>query len=132
VGLVLAFVAVLATWLTGNPVYDALGSIAIGGLLIVVAILLAIELKALLVGQGVEDEVRKEMCAFLENRPEIGKVLNVLTLQMGQDVMVAVKAHMRPTPSAEAMIQGINAVEDAFSSAFPQVAFIFFEPDLAD
>src|SRR6188768_361476 len=57
IGLALAFVAVLATWLTGNPMWDALGSIAIGVLLIVVAVAVATEVKAMLIGQGVEPEV---------------------------------------------------------------------------
>jgi cation diffusion facilitator family transporter len=131
-GLVFAFVAVGVTWMTGNPVYDAIGSIGIGVLLIVIAIMLGVELKALLVGQGVEDEVRADMVAFLEKRTEIAKVLNMVTMQMGHDVMVAVKARMQSFPSAEAMVGAINQAEIAFRQAFPQVAFLFFEPDVTD
>jgi cation diffusion facilitator family transporter len=131
-GLVFAFVAVGVTWMTGNPIYDAIGSIGIGVLLIVVAIMLGVELKALLVGQGVEDEVRTEMIAFLDKRPEVRKVLNMVTLQLGHDVMVAVKACMKPAASADALIANINTAEVAFRAAFPQVAFLFFEPDVTD
>lgn len=132
VGLVLAFAAVLATWITGNPFYDALGSIAIGALLIVVAVMLAIELKALLVGQGVEPDVRADMVAFLEGRKEVIKVLNLVSMQMGNDVMVAVKVRMDPATDADGLVAAINRTEVAFREAFSQVAFLFFEPDVTD
>src|SRR5206468_8197531 len=64
-GLTLAFVAVLATWVTGSVFYDARGGIAIGVLLLVDAVMVGIEVKALLIGQGVEPHVRHEMLAFL-------------------------------------------------------------------
>jgi cation diffusion facilitator family transporter len=129
-GLVLALAAVAASWATGDPMYDALGSIAIGVLLIVVAILVAIEVKALLVGQGVEPAVRREMIAFLEAQPAVVRVIELLTLHMGSDVMVAVKAEMRESPSTRALVDEINAVESAFRARFPQTQWVFFEPDV--
>jgi cation diffusion facilitator family transporter len=131
-GLIFAFVAVSATWITGNPVYDAMGSIGIGVLLIVIAVMLGIEVKALLVGQGVEEEVHADMVAFLQAQGEVEKVLNMVTLQMGNDVMVAVKARMKPTGSENKLIDAVNRAEVAFKQKFPQVAFLFFEPDLHD
>ncbi len=129
-GLSLAFVAVLATWMTGESRYDAYGSIGIGVLLVVVAIAVAREVKALLVGQGVEPRVRKAMVAFLQEQPMIEHVLEILTLHMGADVMVAVKAKMREYPTQLEMVEGINAIEARFKERFPQTAWIFFEPDL--
>jgi cation diffusion facilitator family transporter len=129
-GLAFAFVAVLATWITGNPIYDALGSIAIGLLLVVVAVAVAIEVKALLIGQGVEAPVRAAMLEFLEAQPAIETVLELLTLHMGGDVMVAVKAKMREHESQAALIDGINRIEDAFKQRFAQVQWVFFEPDV--
>ncbi|HUP97808.1 MAG TPA: cation diffusion facilitator family transporter [Usitatibacter sp.] len=129
-GLVVAFVAVLAAWLTGDVIYDALGSIAIGALLIIVAVMVAIEVKALLVGQGVEPEVRAEMVAFLEEQPAIERVLNLLTLHMGGDVMVAVKAKMQDYPSTDSLVNEINRIEAAFKERFPQTQWTFFEPDI--
>jgi cation diffusion facilitator family transporter len=131
-GLIFAFVAVSATWITGNPIYDAMGSIGIGVLLIVIAVMLGIEVKALLVGQGVEDEVHADMVAFLQSQGEVEKVLNMVTLQMGNDVMVAVKARMKPAGSENKLIDAVNRAEAAFKQKFPQVAFLFFEPDLHD
>jgi cation diffusion facilitator family transporter len=130
VGLVVAFVAVLAAALTGNPAYDAMGSVAIGVLLVAVAIAVAIEVKALLVGQGVEAPVRRAMIEFLEADGAVDAVLDLLTLHMGPDVMVAVKARMREHGSQAALIDEINRVEAAFKVRFPQAQWIFFEPDV--
>jgi cation diffusion facilitator family transporter len=129
-GLAVAFVAVLATMLTGNPVWDALGSIAIGVLLVVVAIAVAIEVKAMLIGQGVEAPVRSEMMQFLSAEPAVERVLELLTLHMGSDVMVAVKAKMRPQGDLARLVDAINDVEDRFKARFPQTQWIFFEPDV--
>src|SRR5438445_103465 len=93
-GLAIALAAVLATFATGNPIFDALGTLAIGVLLVVVAVFVAIEVKALLIGQSVEPETRAAIIAFLNARPEIARVFNLITLQLGSEVMVAVKAEM--------------------------------------
>lgn len=132
VGLCLATLAVGATMLTGNLMFDAAGTIAIGVLLIVVAVLVAIEVKALLIGQGVEPRRRAELLGFLERRPEIAQVLNLITLQMGSEVMVAVKARMQPAASDQQMIAMINTVEAAMKAEFSEVRWSFFEPDNAD
>jgi cation diffusion facilitator family transporter len=129
-GLSIAFVAVLATWVTGNPIYDAMGGIAIGVLLVVVAVAVAIEVKAMLIGQGVEAPVRGQMLQFLGAQPAVEKVLDLLTLHMGGDVMVAVKAKMRSQGSLDELVDEINRIEDAFKKSFPQVQWIFFEPDV--
>ena len=131
-GLVLALLAILATILTGNLLFDALGTIAIGVLLVAVAVAVAIEVKALLIGQGVEPRRRKELLDFLAERPEVAEVLNLITLQLGPDVMVSVKARMAPAADNLALIHNINAVERAMKARFPDVAWSFFEPDIAD
>ncbi|WP_461481473.1 cation diffusion facilitator family transporter [Porticoccus sp.] len=131
-GLCVALLAVLVTMVTGNPVYDALGSMAIGGLLILVAILVGAEVKALLVGQGVEPMVKQAMADFLRQHPEVDVVFNLVTLQMGEDVMVAVKARMAPQGTDTALVEAINRVEAAMRKAFPQVTWLFFEPDNND
>ena len=132
VGLCLAMLAVGVTMLTGNLVFDAAGTVAIGLLLIVVAVLVAIEVKALLIGQGVEPRRRDELLAFLQARPEVAEVLSLITLQMGPDVMVAVKARMRSTAGDQQLIAAINAVEAVMKAEFTDVRWSFFEPDNAD
>lgn len=131
-GLAFALIAVVLTMLTGNPIWDALGTLAIGGLLIVVAILISIEVKAMLIGQSVEPRSRARMREFLEQRPEIEKLYNMLTLQLGNDVMVSIKAKMHGEETATGMIAQINTVERELRRRFPEVRFSFFEPDVKD
>ena len=131
-GLTIALAFIGLAVATGNPAWDAAGSIAIGALLVLVAVLVGVEVKSLLIGQSVEARVLARMRQHLEARPEVDTVYNLLTQQLGSDVMVAVKAKMRPAASAAALIAAVNAVERDFRSAFPQVHFLFFEPDLAD
>ena len=131
-GLVLALLAVLVAAITGNPIYDAIGTIAIGILLVVIAVLLAIEVKDLLIGQGVEIHTSDKMRKFLLERPEVDKIYNLLTLQLGPDAMVAVKAKMQPTGSETDLIDAINRVEREFRTAFPMAKWLFFEPDNRD
>ena len=131
-GLALALVAVLATMVTGDPRYDAFGSIAIGVVLIVVAIGIAIEIKGLLIGQSADPAAEVAMRRFLDGRPEIAETYHFITLQLGASLMVAVKARMRETGSAAILIADINAVEAAMRAAFPDIQWLFFEPDAQD
>lgn len=131
-GLSFATLAVVATMITGNPTYDALGSVFIGLLLIIIAFFIGAEVKSLLVGQGVDDAVRKQMIDFLETQPEVNQLYNLLTLQLGDDVMVAVKARMQQTKDCTTFVQNINRCEKALRQQFPQILWLFFEPDIKD
>lgn len=133
IGLTCAIVAISATWITGNPVYDAYGSIAIGCLLVIVAIMVGVEIKALLIGQGVEQHLKAEMIEFVEQQDSVDKVYNMLTLQLGNDVMVAVKAKMAAVERVDLTVEDrINSTEVAFKEKFPQIMWLFFEPDNRD
>jgi len=131
-GLVLALTAITVTLLTGDPFWDAIGTLTIGVLLLVVAWFVAIEIKALLIGQSVDPVVLKEMRKFLEQQPQVQKIFNLLTLEFGPDTMVAVKAHMEPQVSDNELVRVINLVEAAFRARFPSVRWLFFEPDDRD
>jgi len=128
-GLVLALLAIGLAVATGNPVYDAIGSMAVGLLLVIVAVLLSIEIKAMIIGESAESELQDAVRAFLAGRPEIAETYNVLTLQLGEGVMLAVKARMREVGSADALIETINKVEADLRTTFPAVQWCFFEPD---
>lgn len=129
-GLVFALLAIVATMVTGNPVYDAIGTLGIGVLLIVVAVFVAIEVKALLIGQSVAPQQREAIRQFVTARPEIRQVYSLITLQMGNDVMVAVQAEMTdPQASTADNIARINETEVALKAKFPDVRWSFFEPD---
>jgi cation diffusion facilitator family transporter len=130
-GLAIAFVAVLATMLTGNPAFDAAGSIGVGVLLMVIAYLVAREVKSMIVGESASPEVRKSIDAHLRARSEITGIISLITLQWGKHVVVAVQAEMIEYASGREMINAINIIEDDLQRAFPQVRWVFFEPDFA-
>ena len=131
-GLAFALLFILLAMATGNPMWDAIGSIVIGVLLVLVAILVGVEVKALLVGQSAEPRVLERMREHLAARAEVAQVYNLLTQQLGSEVMVAVKARMHTQPSDVDLIGAINRVERSLREAFPQVRWVFFEPDLQD
>lgn len=131
-GLLFALVAVLLTIVTGNPIYDAIGTLMIGALLIVVAVLIGIEVKAMLVGESIDPQEVARMRAFVAGRPDISALLNLITLQLGEDVMVSLKLQMNGFANQEAMIAAIDAFEVEFRQAFPSVVWLFVEPDLDD
>jgi len=130
-GLGFALAAVLATIATDNPLFDAGGSIAIGVLLCVVAIFVARKCAALLIGQSVEPRAHAAILDFLGARPEVERVFNLIAMQLGPDVMVAVKAQMRAELARE-LIDATNRVEAAMKAQFPEIRWSFFEPDIAD
>jgi cation diffusion facilitator family transporter len=131
-GLAVALAAVALTLATGNPVFDAVGTLGIGVLLIVVAAFVAREIKALLIGQSVEPARREAIRAFFLARPEIRELYNLITMQLGPEIMVVVQAGMDPTLRAAELVTQINAIEVDLHRAFPEVRWSFFEPDDSD
>jgi cation diffusion facilitator family transporter len=131
-GLLFALAAILATYITGDPLWDAVGTISIGVLLIVIAIFVAVEVKDLLIGQSVDPATLAEMREFFDERAEIEEVFSLLTMQFGPDAMVAIKARMVPTGSEQGLIDAINRVEREFRSRFEITSWLFFEPDVED
>jgi cation diffusion facilitator family transporter len=132
IGLVFALVAVVLTAITGNVLFDAVGSIAIGVLLVIVAILLSIEIKAMLVGQSADRPVREAIEKFLRDSRGIDQLYHVITLHFGDDIMVAVKARVAEHGSADALCVRINEIEADLKANFPGVKWVFFEPDIAE
>lgn len=128
-GLALAFIAVLLAVVTGNPVWDAIGSIAVGLLLIVVAMFVIREVKAMITGESAEAETHQAIKAYIEARPEVERVIHLITLQWGEQLMIAVQAKMRRQPSDTALVHAINAVEESIQTKWPHAKWCFFEPD---
>lgn len=131
-GLALAFVAVAATVFTGNPLWDALGTILVGLILMIVAVAIMREVKGLIVGESVAPAEREAIEHFVAEQPEVERVLNIITLAWGAQVVIAVKAAMRDADgiSGTQMIDRINAVEARIQARFPNARWVFFEPDV--
>ena len=130
-GLVLALAAVLLTVATANPLWDGLGSVSIGIVLIIVAAAIGHEIKALLIGQSADPATVARMREFLEHQDDVEKLFGLLTLQLGSSVMVAVKARMK-AGTADELVDAINRCEAAMRAEFPEIQWSFFEPDVRD
>jgi cation diffusion facilitator family transporter len=131
-GLSFALVSVVLAMVTGNPVYDAFGSMGIGALLVIVSIFLAVKVKSLLIGQSADDETRIQIRTNLEARPEIDRIFNLITLQLGPHIMVAVKAKMKEVDSVNQLIENINTCEAELRKENAAIRWIFFEPDFKE
>ena len=128
VGLAIALAAVLAAMATGNDLYDAGGSIAVGVLLVVVALILGAEIKSLLIFESAAPAVREAIREFLEAREEIVEIATMVTQQQGEAIMLGVKARMRRTTAAGELVAAVARCETALQTAFPQVKWVFLEP----
>ena len=131
-GLVIAFVFVALASITGNPVYDAIGSISIGVILVFVSIFIAIRIKGLIVGRSAEEDLQAEIRKEIEANEGIEDLLNAITLQLGPQVMLAIKVRMTAGLSIERAVEHLNTLERNLKAKFPDVAWCFVEPDVAD
>ncbi len=132
VGLVLAFGFIGLTAVTGDPKFDAMGSIAIGVVLVAVAIFIAIRIKGLIVGRSAEAEVEDAIREEIDKDPSILRLLNAITMQFGPQVMLAAKVQMNAGISIEEAVDHINQLEVRIKEKFPEIAWCFIEPDDKD
>jgi cation diffusion facilitator family transporter len=128
IGLLVALIALVLTAITGDTMYDALGTIVVGILLILVSSLVAIEVKAMITGESIGDVKEQEILEFLEKQPEVDKVLNMITQQYGKDIMIALKVQMNRAGSDIELVKNIDAVEERMQKKF-NIKWSFFEPD---
>jgi cation diffusion facilitator family transporter len=131
-GLSFAIISIVIYIITGNPVFDAIGSIGIGVLLIIVSFIIAIKVKGLLIGQSADTETHAKIKTLLEARPEIDQVFNLITLQLGPQIMVAVKAKMAKVDSVDQLINNINTCEAELKKENSSIQWVFFEPDFKE
>jgi cation diffusion facilitator family transporter len=130
-GLVLALIGVALTLATGNGIFDGLGSMAIGALLVCVAIFLAIEMKSLLIGESATREAQQRIVAAIEGVPGVQRLIHIKTLHIGpEEVLVAAKVGVAPTTDAAVVAETIDAAERAIRAAEPMSVHIYLEPDI--
>lgn len=133
-GLLIALVMLGLGWATGDPAYDAIGSMLIGGLLIIVAVVLANEVKSLLLGEAPETDYRPEIDGMLRALSPDGRILNLIAIQRGVgEVVVAYKFHPGTAATTATELIGLtNRLETAVRARFPEIKWQFAEPDLVD
>jgi cation diffusion facilitator family transporter len=130
-GLVFAFVGVVLTILTGNGIFDAIGTIAIGVLLVLVAIVLAIETKSLLVGEGASATDVDDIRDAINAEPEVESLIHMKTLYLGpEELMVAAKIAFASRMKLADVATAINAIEARVRAAVPIARVIYIEPDV--
>jgi cation diffusion facilitator family transporter len=129
-GLLTATVAVLAAWLTGDPRWDAAGSIVVGAVLVVVALFLAIEIKSLIIGEAPATDFRPYLEKNIPLHIPGGQLLRLVALQIGaEEVMLSYKLSPGLVQGARELIEGINSLERDVRAEFPEVRWQFVEPD---
>ncbi|WP_426321483.1 cation diffusion facilitator family transporter [Microbacterium sp. E-13] len=131
IGLVFALLGVGLTVITGDPLYDALGTLMIGTLLIVIAIVLGIETKSLLVGEGATDADYRRIVDAIGDGPEVEKLIHIKTLYLGPDeLLVAAKLGFAADAPLAQIAGDINRVEERVRAAVPAARVIYLEPDI--
>jgi cation diffusion facilitator family transporter len=131
IGLVFALSGVTAAVVTGDARWDGIGSMAIGGLLVVIAIFLAIEMNSLLIGESGSAENIEAIRRALEAGKEVERIVHLRTLHLGPDeLMVAAKIAIRHDETALSIAQAIDNAERRIRSAVPIARIIYIEPDI--
>jgi divalent metal cation (Fe/Co/Zn/Cd) transporter len=130
-GLVVALLGLGMADITGDPRWDAVGSITIGVLLVVIAIILATEMKGLLIGESASDEDLDAINASLAGADKVNGIIHLRTMHLGPDqLLVAAKLDFDPTLNVAELALAIDGAEASLRAAVPIAATIYIEPDI--
>jgi divalent metal cation (Fe/Co/Zn/Cd) transporter len=131
IGLVLALLGVSLTLVTDDGVWDGAGTIAIGLLLVGVAVVLAVETKSLLLGEGATPEALDRISAALVDDPSVVRIIHMKTMHLGpEELLVAAKIAVTDTDSAADVARAIDPTEPRPRPAEPLARMIYLEPDI--
>ena len=131
IGLALALAGVVTSALTGDLLWDALGTMAIGVLLLVIAIVLVVEMRGLLIGEGGTPVQVRTIREALVGEPGVTHVIHLKTLHLGPDeLLVAAKLGVAPGLTVPELAHAIDAAEARIRAAVPMARVIYLEPDL--
>ncbi|MET9289668.1 cation diffusion facilitator family transporter [Nocardia beijingensis] len=131
IGLIFAFAGVGLTMLTDDPVWDGIGTLAIGGLLGVIAVVLIVEMQSLLIGEGATPQENRLIRANLIDETRIDRVIHLKTQYLGpEELLVAAKVGVVPGLDIAAIAGAIDDAESRVRTAVPAARVIYLEPDL--
>ncbi|MFP3558908.1 cation transporter [Paraburkholderia sp. SIMBA_049] len=130
VGVVVSLIAVVASMLSRNPLFDALGGVGVGIVLMGTALFSMREIKSLLVGESAHQHVRDAMDTWLKSRPEIRRIVSLVVLKWADDLVVAVQAELEAGGTATDLVRVIDHIENELQMQFPTARWIYFEPEL--
>lgn len=130
-GLLFALFGVGLSAITGNPMWDAIATLAIGGLLVVVAIILGLEMASLLIGEGASPADTYKIRKALQDSIGVTSVIHLKTLYLGPDeLMLAAKIGIKANATGEDIAQAIDSAEAAVREQVPVTRVIYLEPDI--
>jgi cation diffusion facilitator family transporter len=130
-GLAFAFVGIGLTAITGNAMFDAIGTLCIGALLVVVAIVLGIETKSLLLGEGARPDDVKAISRAIEASPKVTGLIHMKTLFVGpEELLVAAKVGFIAASKLSDVASEIDAIEKRIRTVVPVARVIYIEPDV--
>jgi divalent metal cation (Fe/Co/Zn/Cd) transporter len=131
IGLVFALTGVGLTMLTGEPVWDGIGTVAIGVLLGVIAVILMVEMHSLLIGEGATSQEDKAIRTALEQTENVDRLIHIRTQYLGPDeLLVGAKIALAADTDLATVAATIDAAEAAVRAAVPAATVIYLEPDL--
>ena len=128
-GLIFAFFALSLVMVTGEPLYDAFGSMVIGVLLIIVAVGLVVRLQGLLVGRSAEPALRQLAESVIAEKQGVARLFNMVTLHMGPKVLLAAKIQLDAHLTVDQAAHLINAIEDELKANRPEIGWCYIEID---
>ncbi len=130
-GLVVALTGIALAEVTSNPRWDAAGSLAIGALLFVIAVVLGIEMKSLLIGEAASPRQLEAIRRAIETSDPVRRLIHLRTMHLGpDDLLVAAKVELDPTLDYDGVGRSIDEVEARMRAAVPAARMIFIEPDV--
>jgi cation diffusion facilitator family transporter len=131
IGLSIALVAVVAADLTEDAKYDAFGSLGIGALLGVFAVVLAVEMRSLLIGESASPQMQMRIRTAIEGNSNVRSIIHLRTEHLGPDeLLVAAKLEFSPDLSVAGLAEAIDAVELDVRQEVPEARYMFLEPDV--
>ncbi len=129
-GLLLAAIGVGLSALTGDPRYDSLGSIAIGVLLGAIAVVLAVEMKSLLIGEAAQPGERAAIVAAIESHPAVERLVHLRTQHLGpEELLVGAKLELDPGLSVEQLSRAIDEIEERLRARVPAARVTYLQPE---
>ncbi|MBF6218148.1 cation diffusion facilitator family transporter [Nocardia abscessus] len=131
IGLILALGGVGLTMITHDPIWDGVGTLAIGGLLGIIAVVLIVEMQSLLIGEGATPEENRQIRANLVDDTHIDRVIHLKTQYLGpEELLVAAKVGVVPGLDVASIASAIDDAEARVRAAVPAARVIYLEPDL--
>jgi cation diffusion facilitator family transporter len=131
VGLVIALTAVVVSVITDDPLYDGIGTLSIGILLVIIATILAIEMKGLLIGESASSSDEQAIAAAIEVEPSVRRLIHMRTQHIGpEELLVGAKIELVEGLEVAEVAEVVNRVETSVRRAVPSARIMYLEPDI--